>query len=404
MEGARSGGAEPRPGGDADRADLHAILAAPTEAVALTRACWAAGDAVAVLDPSAPEAETAARLALLRPTVVHDRDGARPAAGGRRVAADVAAVVVTSGTTADPRAVELTRGGMEAAARAVHAAIGREGHDRWLLALPPHHVAGLAIVARSFVCEVPLCVIDRFDPAAIGEHAGECTLTAFVPSMLARLLDEHVPVDRFRVVLLGGAPIPIDLLRRAADRGVDVRSTYGMTETWGGVVYDGRPLRGVTVDLDDDNEILVDAPMLMRGYHDDPAATAAAFTDDGWFRTGDIGAFLGDGRLRVVDRKKDVVITGGVNVSPTQVEAALGDHPGVADVCVAGVPDAAWGERVVAYVVPARPAHPPTLEELREHASHRLAAAELPRAVVCIDRIPRTENGKPMRRLLAGVE
>ncbi|MFZ4584578.1 MAG: class I adenylate-forming enzyme family protein [Acidimicrobiia bacterium] len=383
---------------------LVAIALPPSQAVPVVIECWARGEAVAVLDPSAPAAKTAERVRSVRPTRLVDAHGEQVVEADASVPADVAAVVVTSGTSATAKAVELTRAGMEASARAVHAELGQEPNDRWLSCLPLHHVAGLSIVARSFVLDIPLVTVDRFDPQRVADLAGECTLTAIVPVMLTRLLDTYAPIDRFRAVLLGGGPISLDLLRRARSRGINVRATYGMTETWGGVIYDGRPLPGVAVDLDDDSEILIDAPTIMRGYRDDPVATEAAFTDDGWFRTGDVGSFLGDGRLQVVDRKKDIVITGGVNVSPTHVERALTDHPKIADICVAGVADAVWGERVVAFVVPAHPANPPTLDELQSHAAPRLAAAELPRALSLVSSIPRTENGKPMRRRLTGAD
>jgi acyl-CoA synthetase (AMP-forming)/AMP-acid ligase II len=156
----------------------------------------------------------------------------------------------------------------------------------------------------------------------------------------------------------------------------------------------------VAVAVDPDGEILVRSPTIMRGYRLAPDETAAAFTAAGWFRTGDAGTLDGDGRLRVVDRLRDLVITGGVNVGPSEVEAVLAAHPGVADVCVTGAPDPEWGERVVANVVPADPGAPPSLAELRAFAADRLSAAKLPREVVLIAAVPRSPGGKPLRRLL----
>ncbi len=141
--------------------------------------------------------------------------------------------------------------------------------------------------------------------------------------------------------------------------------------------------------------------MVMRGYRLAPDDTAAVLDADGWLRTGDAGVFDADGRLHVVDRLTDVIITGGVNVGPTEVEAVLADHPAVADVCVSGAPDATWGERVVAYVVPAAGTPPPDLATLRAFAADKLAAAKLPRQVVVVDEIPRTSGGKVIRRRLA---
>jgi acyl-CoA synthetase (AMP-forming)/AMP-acid ligase II len=144
----------------------------------------------------------------------------------------------------------------------------------------------------------------------------------------------------------------------------------------------------------------VRGPVVMRGYRLRPANTAAALSSDGWLRTGDVGARAEDGTLRVVDRGRDLVVTGGVSVSPTEVEGVLHRHPGVADVAVGGAPDAEWGERVVAHVVATDPSAPPTLAELRAFAAGHLSSAKLPRQVVLVDSIPRTPGGKIRRRLL----
>jgi acyl-CoA synthetase (AMP-forming)/AMP-acid ligase II len=185
-----------------------------------------------------------------------------------------------------------------------------------------------------------------------------------------------------------------------------------MTETWGGVVHDGHPLPGVELRLDPAaagdggadgvGEILVRAPMLMRGYRLWPEGTAAAIDPDGWYRTGDLGRFdpVAGRRLWFVERLGDVVNTGGVKVSPSEVERILAGHPAVADVCVAARPDPDWGQRVVAFVVPTATAEPPSLDELRAFARDELAAAKLPREVVVMTAIPRTPGGKALRRLL----
>ena len=387
----------------ADEANLVAVPARGARAVdAITRA-WDRGDAVAPLDPGAPGAAVAARLAVLRPTHVDDGDGTRPVPDrGEPVPAGVGAVLATSGTTGTPRAVQLDHDALSASARAVHMAIGREPDDRWLCCVPVHHVAGLAIVARARTHDLPLVVHEAFDVDAVGaspEHEG-ATLISVVATMLTRLLDAGAPVDHFRVALLGGGPIPRELVARATARGAHVATTYGMTETGGGCVHDGHALPGVDVRIAPDGEIQVRGPVVMRGYHRDPDATRDAFTTDGWLRTGDVGELADDGTLRVVDRRRDLVITGGVNVSPTSVERVLARHPRVADVCVTGAPDAEWGERVVAHVVPADANGLPTLDELRAFARDELSAAELPRELRFAASIPRTASGKPRRGLL----
>jgi O-succinylbenzoic acid--CoA ligase len=205
----------------------------------------------------------------------------------------------------------------------------------------------------------------------------------------------------FRGIVTGGAPLPPAVRERAEAVGAAVVDTYGLSETWGGVLLDGTPVPGAEARIADDGELLVRGPMVMRGYRFDETATAAAFTAGGWLRTGDVGRIAPDGRIAVTDRRHEVIITGGVNVSPTAVEAVLADHPGVVDVCVAGRPDAEWGDRVVAYVVARDPDAPPRLDDLRAFASERLSKAQLPRELVLIDAVPRTPGGKALRRALA---
>lgn len=349
----------------------------PVEAAAAIRAAWDSTRPVAVLDPAAtPERRERQDAAVAADRLVHF---------------DVAAVVLTSGTAGEPRAVELTWRGMAFLARWVPVEPG----DGWLCCLPLHHVAGLAVVARAGATGVPLEVLDRFDVDAV--RRSKATLVSLVPTQVRRLLAAGVDLSRFRTILVGGGPVPPDMAALPS-----VTTTYGLTETWGGVVHDGHPLPGVEVTLDDDDgEILVRTPTVMRGYRLDGPATSAAFTPDGHLRTGDVGRWTEGGRLEVLDRKKDLLITGGVNVSPTTVERVLLSHPEIADVCVAGAPDPEWGERVVAYVVPdPGGGDPPTLQDLRAFARPHLAPPELPRQVVLVDEIPRTPGGKPLRRLL----
>ena len=358
------------------------------EAADAVRRAWDAARPVLVLDPRSPAAERERLVARMAPD-----DPVTP---------DVAAVVITSGTAGEPRGVELTWDGLMSSAVAVSFALEVGPGDTWLCCIPVHHVAGLAILARSWALGTPVEVLPGFDVDAVARS--DASLVSLVPVMARRLVDAGVDLtSAFRKVLLGGGPIPADL--------PGVRG-YGLTETWGGVVYDGIPLSGADVRLapddrltDRDGEIQVHGSMVMKGYRLAPEDTAAAFTgtpETGgrWLRTGDVGAFDDDGRLHVVDRLRDLVITGGVNVGPTEVEAVLATHPAVADVAVGGRPDPEWGERVVAYVVPADPSAPPHLDDLRDFARGRLSAAKLPREVVVVDAVPRTDGGKPLRRLL----
>lgn len=390
-----------------NESSLLAIVLPPVAAGEAVRDAWAAGEAVAVVDPRDPQFRIEERLASLRPTEILDGHGRRAwrdrDGDGEPVPAGVAAVVATSGTTAEPRWVMLDEHALEASAFAVHAALGADPiDDSWLACVPLTGVAGLAILARGFHTGTEVVVHDRFDTAAVARAPQEgSTLVSLVPTTLSRLLDAGAPVDRFRHILLGGAPAPPGLLARARAAGAHVSTTYGLTETGGGCVHDGKPLIGVEVATDPaTDELLVRGQVTMRGYRLDEPATAAAFTADGFLRTGDLGRVHPDGTVQVGDRRKDVIITGAVNVSPTAVEHVLLLHPAIRDVCVVGLPDPEWGERVVAYVVPVRKGLPPSLADLRAFAQSRLTSAELPREIRTVEEIPRSPGGKLLRRLL----
>jgi O-succinylbenzoic acid--CoA ligase len=383
--------------------ELVAAIAAGEELARAAVAAWDAGEALLPLRPDAPGPELRGLLERMRPTVLVDAEGRRRLAGGAPVPAGTAAVVVTSGTTGAPKGVELTRAGMEVMARGYSAGVGAHAGSCWLACLPLQHVASLAALARAHVTGVRWVAHERFDADRVARAPRDegATIVSLVPTALARLLDAGADLDAYECVIVGGAPFPPALRARAEGAGVRVVDAYGMTETWGGWALDGRPIDGAVYRLAPDGEVLVRGDVVMRGYRFDPVGTAAVLDRDGWLRTGDVGV-VEDGRLRVVDRKKDVVVTGGVNVSPTEVEGVLARHPAVADVCVVGLPDDEWGERVVAFVVPAAGHAAPGLEDLREFARRELSAAKLPREVHRVGEIPRSGSGKPLRRLLRG--
>ncbi|MGQ0823890.1 MAG: class I adenylate-forming enzyme family protein [Actinomycetota bacterium] len=383
-----------------ETAVVATVLAGPALAAAV-RAAWDAGEAILPLNPAAPAAELDGLIRTLRPTHVVDGDGRHPRRDGAPVAAAVAAIVVTSGTTGFAKGVELTRAGMEVMGRGYSAGLDAGPGDRWLACLPLHHVASLGAVARGYVTGVPWTVHNGFDLARVARSPRDegTTIVSLVPTALARLLDDGAPLHEFRRVIVGGAPCPPALRARAEAARVAIVDAYGMTETWGGWALDGVPIPGAEPDLAPDGEILVRGTMVMRGYRFEPERTMSVLRADGWLRTGDLGAIV-DGRVYVTDRAKDLVITGGVNVSPSEVERALAAHPGIRDVCVVGVADDEWGERVVAFVVPE--GSPPSLDELRAFARDHLSAAKLPREVRTVTEIPRSASGKPMRRILRG--
>lgn len=353
---------------------------------------WAQGDAVLPLDPAAPAASRAAAVAALRPHVLVEPTGATELPDGAEVDDGVALVIATSGSTGEPKGAQLSHAALEASARATAARIGARSDDRWLACLPWHHIGGLQVLLRARQAGVPVDVHPTFDPARVADS--DATLVSLVPTQLRRLLDAGVEVGRFRVVLLGGAAAPPALLDRARAAGATVVRTYGMSETAGGCVYDGVPLDGVQVRLDEaDGRVLLRGPVLMSGYRCRPDLTRQALVD-GWLRTNDAGRMVA-GRLVVRGRLDDVIVTGGENVVAAEVEAILTTHPAVDEAVVCGVPDDEWGQRVVAVVV-ARDG-PPSLTELRRWVTQRAPVATAPRELVVVDEIPRLGSGKPDR-------
>jgi O-succinylbenzoic acid--CoA ligase len=347
------------------------------------------GPAVLPLPPGPPES-VAAMLADLRPHAVVDADGRvlrLPAPA--ECPDDVAAVVATSGSTGSPKGVELTAAALRWSAAASLAALGATNGARWLACLPLYHVAGLQVLVRSLVGGTAPVLRDGFEPA-------DADYVALVPTMLHRALRDGVDLRHFAAVLVGGAAPAPALLARARDAGVRVVTTYGMTETCGGCVYDGYPLPGVRVDVDADGRVRLAGPMLARGYRLRPDLTAAAFRDG--FRTDDLGRLTADGRLDLLGRADEVIVTGGRKVHPQQVEALLCAHPAVACAVVGGVADAEWGQRVVAAVVPGDPRRPPALAALRRHVADRAPGWTAPRELRLVTDLPRLASGKLDRR------
>ncbi len=370
---------------------------------------WSSGGAALPLDPAAPDAVVGRILSALRPAaLIQPRPGSGTAVrrlpGAQPVPPGTAFVVATSGTTGEPKGVELARAAVDHAVRASVERLGCEQGDRWLACLPMHHVAGLLVWLRSRLLGTDPVLHDTFNVDAV---AGETRArhVSLVPTMLARLLDAGADLSRFDSVLLGGAAAPPGLVARAREAGVPVVVSYGMTETCGGCVYDGVPLDGVEVNVEADGRIWLRGAVLMRGYRG-RADLTTAMIHDGWLRTADVGRIDDDGRLEVLGRADDVIITGGENVAASAVARLLRHHPKVADAAVVGRPDDEWGQVVVAVCVPRDPADPPTLAELRAHVAASMPAHAAPRERWLVDALPRNDMGKlsatALTRLVTG--
>ena len=374
--------------------DLVAVMLAPSSLwLDLVTEIWGAGAALLPIDHRLPPAERAALLDRARPTVLLDGGGARRV-DGEPAERGIVLVVRSSGTGGTPAFARFERAAIEAAVSSSAAALGATGEDRWLCCLPLAHVGGLLVLLRGLLLGAPVAVHERFDPASMLAEP-DVAFTSVVPTMLARLVETGAELSSFRSILVGGAHLPAELRARAERAGAHLVETYGMTESCGGVVYDGVPLRGTEVRLAPGGEIQLRGPTLMRGYR--LGGSAQPFTTDGWLRTADAGELDADGRLRVSGRTDDVVITGGEKVWPGTVEAALQGHPGVRELAAGGVPDPDWGERVTVWVVPADAADPPTLEDLRAFAARTLPGYAAPRRLVLLERLPRTASGKVRR-------
>ena len=324
---------------------------------------WEAGDAAFPVDQRLPGSARRELCAAMRV--------------GDEIEPGDALVVATSGSTGTPKGVVLTHDAVAASARATSARLAVRSDDHWLACLPLSHVGGLSVVTRALHTGTRLTVLPGFDAPAV-EQAG-ASLVSLVSTTLTR-----IDPTLFRTIVLGGSRPPADLPANCV-------TTYGMTETGSGVVYDGVPLEGVEVDITPDGEIRLRAPMLLRCYRDGTSPVDRA----GWFATGDLGVWLPDGRLHVAGRKGDLIITGGENVWPEAVEAALADHPNVADVMVRGVDDPEWGQLVEAVIVPL--GDPPTLDSIRAHVKQRHPAFMAPKRLHVVETLPRTSLGKLRR-------
>jgi O-succinylbenzoic acid--CoA ligase len=379
--------------GVAGGARVALALAPGADFVVALHGCLLAGAAAVPIDLRLTEDERAARSATADLVVTEPLRGGGPghprASGGD----PAVAVMHTSGTTAGPKPVVLTYRNFLASALGSAVALGLDPAERWLCPMPLTHVGGLSIPIRSAIYATTAVIQGRFELEAVLQElmdpARRTTLVSLVPTMLARLLDaglERPPTLRW--ALLGGGPIASALLERAHAAGVPVAPTYGMTEACSQIATFGWPLPGVKL-WTSQGEVIVQGEIVSTG----------ALSDDGWLHTGDLGRFDGRGRLEIVGRRADTIVSGGENVAPTEVEDVLLDHPAVADVAVFGRPDPEWGEAVVAKVV-LRDGGRADGDDLRAHCAARLARFKLPKRFEFVGSVPRGPTGKLLRREL----
>jgi O-succinylbenzoic acid--CoA ligase len=401
---------------------LHAVLVertTPRLTELLAAALDGSGPAILPLDAGLPQARLTELISAFAPGTIEDTDGVTTTRSGQEnsVAEGTAVIVGTSGSTGLPKGVELSAAALLHSARASLARIGARPGDRWLCCLPTTHIAGIQVLVRSLVSGTEPVLAEHADAETVATSG--CAHVSLVPTQLRRLLNLtnvdiatnrvsppsniSTPLAGFSSVLLGGAAAPQSLLDAARAASVPVVTTYGMTETCGGCVYDGIPLDGVQIEIRDDDphaaapdgasgRIWIGGPVLFSDYLGQDAGAAAL--RDGFFRTGDLGRLDVEGRLVVRGRADDVINTGGHKVVPGEVAAALESCPGVRDVAVIGQTDPEWGERVTAVVVPDDAANPPRLELLRLHVQDQLPRYAAPSRVVVVDAVPMLPSGK----------
>jgi O-succinylbenzoic acid--CoA ligase len=349
--------------------------------VELVQRVWSNGDAVLPIDQRLPQHGKKLLLDAMSPSEIIDASfdsSALP--DGRPMQDGEALVIASSGSTGSPKGIIHTHSSILAGAQASASRLQLTASDHWLVCIPVSHVGGFSVISRAMHTGAALSLHPNFDVTAVRQAAENgATHTSLVATALSR-----IDTSLFKTILLGGSSAPANLPN-------NVITTYGMTETGGGVVYNGEPLSNVEIKIEE-GEIYLRCPMLTCGYRNDQTLSLK----DGWYATGDMGE-INNGKLSVHGRKTDMIITGGENVWPSAVEASLSSHPMINQVVVRGTPDTNWGQRVVAYVVlngSLNTSEESLLSNLREHVKHTLPAFCAPQQLIVLNQIPRTSLGK----------
>ena len=350
--------------------------------VDLVQRAWSNGDAVLPIDQRLRPAGKKTLLDALAPSEIIDASFTTSSLpNGRRMQDGDALVIASSGSTGSPKGIIHTHSSIIAGARASTSRLQLSASDHWLVCIPVSHVGGFSVIARALHTGAALTLLPTFDVSAVHEAVKNgVTHTSLVATALLR-----IDTSLFKSILLGGSSAPDNLPS-------NVITTYGMTETGGGVVYNGQPLDNVEIKIVD-GEIFLRCPMLMRAYRDDQAISM----QDGWYATGDLGEIDENGKLSVHGRQTDLIITGGENVWPSVVETSLTSHPLVNQVVVRGMTDTKWGQRVVAYVVlndSTQTSEAKLLSDFRDHVKQTLPDFCAPQQIIVLAEIPRTSLGK----------
>ena len=350
--------------------------------VDLVQRAWSNGDAVLPIDQRLRPAGKKMLMDTMAPSEIIDANfTASSLSNGRPMQDGDALVIASSGSTGSPKGIIHTHSSILSGAQASASRLQLSAGDHWLVCIPVSHVGGFSVIARALHTGAALTLHPTFDATAVQDAMKNgATHTSLVATALSR-----IDSSLFKSILLGGSSAPANLPS-------NVITTYGMTETGGGVVYNGQPLDKVEIKIVD-GEILLRCPMLMRAYRNDQTLSL----EDGWYATGDIGEINENGKLSVHGRQTDLIITGGENVWPSVVENSLASHPIVNQVVVRGTPDTTWGQRVVAYVVlndSAQTSEEKLLSDLREHVKHTLPAFCAPQQIIVVPEILRTSLGK----------
>ncbi|WP_046176632.1 o-succinylbenzoate--CoA ligase [Domibacillus indicus] len=402
---------------------LHALQQIGAVAVLLNsrlvpdEIAWQLQDAKAVyLLYDEPHREKALLISRVPSLLITDIEaGSTPEVLDTFALEETCSIMYTSGTTGRPKGVVQTYGNHYASATASALNLGLHSDDSWLCAVPLFHISGYSILLKSVLYGMEVHLLEKFDPLLINQllKAGKVTMISVVTAMLTAMLNKEKGTysSRLRCVLLGGGPAPLSLLEECKEREIPVFQTYGMTETASQIVTlspedalrkigsAGKPLFpcAVKIDGESEGEILVSGPNVTPGYLNRPDANHDVF-ETGWFRTGDIGRLDEEGFLYVLDRRSDLIISGGENIYPAEIESVLAGHPAVGEAGVTGVPDHRWGSVPAAFYTAEKPV---SEEELREFCRQKLARYKVPAYFIKADSLPRNASNKLLRRELS---